>query len=187
MCTERILLPDVINLKDIMCDVQNLKREITRSMQAGESTYLKQANVSHPDHYADPFRISGIRGVLIWNAMCPDYPIDLPAEVDLIPIRNLATKKWGGWFADKYPEVWARLDAEIFQNRNPAIAGIQANIIAKPKNDDIPMPDWLQEIMDVNKILNSTVKLVNPIMDSLGMKITKPTKTKEFLTNLVEL
>jgi hypothetical protein len=41
--------------------------------------------------------------------------------------------------------------------------------------------------MDTSKIVTSTIKLINPIMESLGMKIQKPTSTKEFLTNIVDL
>lgn len=187
LCTDEILRPDEINLSRILTKLDWLKKEIRRSMEAGESTYFKQANVSSPEHYADPIRMPGIRGVMIWNALCPTYPIDLPAEVDLVPIRNLSSKKGREWFAANYPEEYARLEKEIFNNRNPNIAGMSINVVAKPKNDTIPMPAWLSGAMNYQKIVNDSIKLINPIMDSLGMKIQRPTTTKEFLTNIVDL
>lgn len=187
LCMNEILSPDTIDLRKILHDIDGLKREIRRSMEAGESMYFKQANVNSPEHYADPLRITGIKGVMLWNALCPEYAIELPSDVDLIPIRNLSSKKNREWFAQAYPDVYARLEKEIFNNRNQNIASMTLNVIAKPKNNNIPMPDWLKDIMDVNKIVNSTIKLINPIMESLGMKIQRPTSTKEYLTNLIDL
>lgn len=187
LCVERILTPEHIDLKAILVDVFALKREVEQSMKRGESTYFKQANVSSPEHYADPLRISGIKGVMLWNALVPDNPIELPGEVDLIPIRNLQTAKMKSWLETSYPEIYQRLSVEIFNNRNPQIAKMTLNVIAKPRNDNIELPKWVQEAMDLNKITNSTIKLIHPVVESLGMKIQRPTKNKEFLTTIVDL
>jgi len=187
MCMDEILSPDSINLRKILRDIDGLKREVRRSMEAGESMYFKQANVSSPEHYADPLRISGIKGVMLWNALCPEYAIELPSDVDLIPIRNLSSKKGKAWLEEHYPDVYARLEKEIFNNRNPKIAEMTLNVIAKPKNDNIPMPPWLKDIMDTQKIINATIKLINPIMESMGIKVQKITSNKELLTNIVDL
>lgn len=149
--------------------------------------YFKQANVNPPEHYADPMRISGIKGVMLWNALCPEYAIELPSDVDIIPIRSLSSKKGKEYFSERYPALYERLEREIFNNRNPKIQEMTLNVIAKPKNNNIPMPDWLLDVMDTGKIVNSTIKLIIPIMESLGMKIQKPTKNKQYLTNIVDL
>jgi hypothetical protein len=187
ICCEKILKPDTIDLRDILHDIDLLKKEIYRSMNAGESMYFKQANVNSPEHYATPLRMQGIKGVMLWNALCPEYAIELPSDVDLIPIKNLATIKNREWFSKAYPEAYAKLEKEFFTNRNPDIAKMSLNVIAKPKNENIPMPEWLHDIMDVNKIVVSTIKLINPIMESLGLKVQRPTTAKEYLTNIVDL
>lgn len=187
LCTEEILTPDEINMKSILSLINGLKREVTRSMEAGESMYFKQANVNQPEHYADPLRMSGIKGVMLWNALCPEYAIELPSDVDIIPIKSLSSKKGKEWFSQAYPHLYERLDKEIFSNRNPRIATMTLNVVAKPKNANIPMPDWLKDSMDTSRIVNSTIKLIIPIMESLGMKIQKPTKTRQYLTNIVDL
>lgn len=187
LCTEEILQPEHINMRKILHMVDMLKREVKRSMEAGESMYFKQANVNPPEHYADPLRISGIKGVMLWNALCPEYAIELPSDVDIIPIRSLSSKKGKEWLQENYPDLYEKLDKEIFNNRNPKIAEMTLNVIAKPKNANIPMPVWMQDIMDTSKIVNSTIKLIIPIMESLGMKIQKPTKNKQYLTNIVDL
>ena len=187
LCTEEILSPDTIDMRKILHMIDLLKKEVVRSMEAGESMYFKQANVNPPEHYADPMRISGIKGVMLWNALCPEYAIELPSDVDIIPIRSLSSKKGKEYFSERYPALYERLEREIFNNRNPKIQEMTLNVIAKPKNNNIPMPDWLLDVMDTGKIVNSTIKLIIPIMESLGMKIQKPTKNKQYLTNIVDL
>ena len=170
-----------------MVEIGGLKQEIRRSMEAGESLYFKQANVNPPEHYAAPLRISGIKAVMLWNALCPEYAIELPSDVDIVPIRNINTAKGREWLQEHYPEIYARFEREIINNRNPNIASMSCNVIAKPKNANIPMPDWLRDIMDTSKVVNSTVKLIAPIMESLGLKVQRPSSTKEYLTNIVDL
>ena len=109
------------------------------------------------------------------------------SDVDIIPIKNIATEKYGAWFKEKYPEVYARFEREILMNRNPAIAKMACNVIAKPKNTNVPMPDWLADIMNTEKIVTSTIKLIAPIMESLGLRVQRPTASKEYLTNIVDL
>ena len=187
LCMDEIMRPDTINLQRILEQLFNLKKEIRRSMEAGESMYFKQANVNPAEHYADPLRIPGIKGVMLWNVLCPDYPITLPSDVDLIPIKNLSTKKNREWLMVAWPEVYAKIEKEFFNNHNESIAGMSLNVIAKPKNPNIPIPEWFADIIDTNKIVNSSIKLINPIMDSLGCKIQRPSAQKEFLTNIVDL
>lgn len=187
MCMDDILSPDKIDLRLILTKIDSLKHEMVESMRRGESQYFKQANVNPPEHYADPLRISGIKGVMLWNALCPDNPIELPSDVDLIPIKSLNTAKMREWLMRTYPAVYERLEREIFNNRNPNIVKMTLNVIAKPKNDNVPIPDWLLDVMDTDKIVNATIKLINPIMESLGVKIQRPTTNKEYLGNIVEL
>lgn len=187
LCMKQILSPDEIDLRTIMLDIDALKKEIRRSMEAGESLYFKQANVNPPEHYATPLRISGIKAVMLWNALSPEYAIELPSDVDIIPIRNINSAKGREWLQLHYPDVYARFEREIINNRNPNIAQMSCNVIAKPKNANIPMPEWLKDMMDTAKVVNSTVKLIAPIMESLGLKVQRPSSTKEYLTNIVDL
>lgn len=187
LCLNDILRPDEIDMRSILQKIDHLRKEVRRSMLAGESMYFKQANVNPPEHYATPLRLAGIKGVMLWNVLCPEYAIELPADVDIIPIRNISSKKGREYFAEKYPDLYARLDREIFNNRNPNIKAMTLNVVAKPKNANIPMPAWLLDVMDTERIVNSTIKLIIPIMESLGIKIQKPTKNRQYLTNIVDL
>ena len=187
LCLEEILKPETIDLRTILKKVNWLKKELRRSMLAGESTYYRQANISSAEHYADPLRINGIRGVMLWNAIEPQYAIELPSDVDIIPIRSMSSQKGRAYLQERWPEVYARVDKEIFSNRNPKIAAMNLTVVAKPKNTEIPMPDWLVDFMDTDRIINSTIKMINPIMESLGLKIQRPSSSKEYLTNVVDL
>lgn len=187
LCLEEILKPEIIDLRTILRKINWLKKELKRSMLAGESTYYRQANISAPEHYADPLRINGIRGVMLWNAIEPQYAIELPSDVDIIPIRSMSSQRGRAYLQEHWPEVYARVDKEIFSNRNPKIAAMNLTVVAKPKNTEIPMPDWLVDFMDTDRIINSTIKMINPIMESLGLKIQRPSSSKEYLTNVVDL
>lgn len=90
-------------------------------------------------------------------------------------------------FADRYPEEFEKLKNEILLNPNNAIKTMGLNVIAKPKNSEIPIPEWFYEIMDMDKIVNDALKLFNPIMRSLGISVPKSGPQTEHYSNIVEL
>ena len=187
ICLNDILMPDTINVQDIMMKIDAFRDELVRSMQAGESQYFKQANIAAPAHYANPYRIQGIKGVLLWNCLAPEYAIELPGDVDIVPIKDLSKKKNKEWLQRQYPEVYDRIDKQIWQNRNPAIAGMTLNVLAKPKNDTIELPYWFKDLVDTDTVVNATLQLFFPIIQSIGPKILRSKGKTMHMSNIIDL
>lgn len=218
-----ILIPEKIDNADILVKIMLFEDSLRKALRNGDSQYFKQSNIKSQREYANPYSIQGIKGVLLWNTLCPDYAIQLPSDVDIIPItlengRRKMTTKIGQtvessvWsvpigvdessgkriymnnsgkemvqFADRYPEEFEKLKNEILLNPNNAIKTMGLNVIAKPKNSEIPIPEWFYEIMDMDKIVNDALKLFNPIMRSLGISVPKSGPQTEHYSNIVEL
>lgn len=215
---DEIIAAKEINIKRIFTKIIQLEKSIRDSLMSGDTQYYKQSNIKRPDEYARPFSIQGVKAVMLWNTLNPTYSIELPSDVDIIPItleagRRKTPKKLDDLdyvyletdaktgkpmfmcndtknlrdFADKYPEEYERLDKEIFHNQNKDIRSMKLNFIAKPKNPDIPIPQWFFDIIDADKIVNDGLKLFNPVLDTLGIRIMKTSSTNEHYTNIINL
>ena len=187
ICLNDILMADKIDIRTIMHKINDFKKELERSMRAGESKYFKQANVAIPSHYANPYQIQGVKGVMLWNALCPEYAIELPSDVDIVPIKDLSKKKNQEWFKEHYPDYYEKLQYNILNNRNPAIANMSLNTLAKPKNDTIQLPPWFKDLLDADAVIDTALSLFHPIMESLGPKVLRASSTKQHMTNIVDL
>lgn len=58
--------------------------------------------------------------------------------------------------------------------------------IAKPRSLT-ELPDWLIDIIDINKIINNVVSLINPILDPLGPKTLQTSSTTAHYSNIVDV
>lgn len=214
---ELIMKPEEIDSKAVLRAIMDLEKSIRNSLSSGETIYYKQANVKRVAEYARPYSIPGVKAIYLWNALCPEYQLELPTDVDIVPIklekgrRKLKkqipgldcipigndTKKQPQWMfndtkfildlARKYPDMYMKLDGNIFRNSNENIRGMGLNFIAKPKNPLIPIPDWFYEIIDYNQIVNDSLKLYYPILETLGIRIIKTGQKTEHYTNMVML
>ena len=214
---ELIMKPEEIDSKAVLRAIMDLGKSIRNSLSSGETIYYKQANVKRIAEYARPYSIPGVKAIYLWNALCPDYQLELPTDVDIVPIklekgrRKLKkqipgldcipigndTKNQPQWMfndtkfildlARKYPDMYMKLDGNIFRNSNENIRGMGLNFIAKPKNPLIPIPDWFYEIIDYNQIVNDSLKLYYPILKTLGIRIIKTGQKTEHYTNMVML
>lgn len=187
LCEENILKSENIDVEEIFFKLIEFKNELKRSIRSGESTYYKQATVQTQENYAVPFSTQGFKSVYLWNKLCPAYYINLPMDVDIIPIRDLSKKKNLEWFSNKYPNEYEILKKEILENPDKAIREMKLNYIAKPKNNDLVLPDWFADLIDTDKIINDTLTLFYPVMESLGMNIVKTTSVVSHMTNVISI
>ena len=197
ICLNDILRVKEINVENIFQKMLLLQKDIEESMKNGESKYYKQANIQNIEYYKRPYSTQGIRAVIFWNCVCPEYAMDLPTDLDIIPtidIGGAKTKKGAfknqkniTWFKSQYPEAYKRIEAGIYNNPNPLIANMSLTYIAKPKNTDIQLPEWFSSIVNTEKIVLDTLKLFYPILESLGLKLLKTNASTHYMTNIVEL
>ena len=199
-----ICLDDILRCKEIKIDVifrkmMELRKDIEESMKKGENKYFKQANVQIVEHYMNPYSTQGIKGVILWNTLCPDYSLELPIDVDIVPIKDLSDKYVLKWFEEKYPAEYTKLKQNIFSKElyykkskakdspSKAPSLMNLNYIAKPKNYDKELPPWFSDIVNTDKVINDTLSLFYPILKSLGLKMLTTTKNSEHLSNIVNL
>lgn len=208
LCKEYIMRSNYIDVPGLYKELLLFKREIERSMKAGESLYFKQMNVKKPEHYKKPYSTQQIPAVLLWNTLCPEYAIELPSDVDIIPIKELCAKKKfvtdksSGektcvldfnsnknvqWLKQYYPECYERFETDIINNNDIMIRKMSLSSIAKPKNPNIPIPPWFSELINTDKVTNDTIGLFLPIMESLGLRPQKATANTQYLSNIVSL
>ena len=224
---DKLLRVDEIKPVEVLREIMAFEASMRDAILHGDNQFFRQANVKTEAAYSNPYSNQGVRAVLLWNTLCPDYQLQLPTDVDIVPMRwdvgrkvHANPSRLQPWYIyagrkvtrdkktgqsyevpiyadnetptlrqlrDRYPEVYEVLDREIFHNSNPEIATMGIAYIAKPKNPDIPVPQWLYDFMDVDKILNSTLTLYNQVLSSIGIFIAQTSTTDSHYTNMVAL
>ena len=117
--------------------------------------------------------------------------MELPAEVDIIPIPfdKFSEKKFTEFISDpakffdvngntkymplynfyrNYPTEFYRMISTM--QEHPDIWKKFPTSIAKPRAMD-ELPDWLKSIIDIDAIIHTNVKLINPILEAVGIPI----------------
>lgn len=208
LCKEYIMRSVDIDVPALYKELLLFKKEIERSMKAGESLYFRQMNVKKAEHYKKPYSTQQYPAVLLWNTLCPEYSIELPSDVDIIPIKELCAKKKFTtdsktgekicildfhsnknvqWLREVYPECYERFENDIINNSDIMIRKMSLSSIAKPKNPNIPIPPWFSELINTDKVTNDTIGLFLPIMESLGLRPQKATANTQYLSNIISL
>lgn len=169
-------------------------------MIKGESTFFKQANVQIIEHYKNPYSTQGVVAVLLWNTLNPKYAMELPTDCDIIPIHELTgpklndngKMKWANEefvmeFKERFPEAYYNLEKNIYNNPNELIRNMGLTSLAKPKNEEIPLPEWFSFLLDTEKVVQDSLNLISPILKSLGLNGLKTNASTEYMTNIIDL
>lgn len=205
LSTEEILESENINPNRIFKKMAQLKADIEYGMSHGDSKFYKQAKVKTPDNYKNPFSTQGITAVMLWNTICPDMQIELPADVNIVPIKSLKQdkpkqdtptqmvtadplkNKHVAELAEKHPEVYDRLYKGIYMNENPLIRYMNLTSIALPKNTDMEIPQYVFELINYDDIVTNSIQLYLPVMESLGIHSVPTTANTSHMTNIIQL
>lgn len=201
LCLEKILRAESIDVEDIYRSILALRDEIMASVEKGEDRFFKQSTVQILEHYKEPYSEQPVVATLLWNTLNPEYAMELPADCDIVPIRELTgpkvDKKTGRvrWprekfvmeFKEKYPEAYDRLERDIYNNGNECIRQMGLKAIAKPKNSEIPLPEWFAFLVDKDKIQLDALKLIEPVLASLGLNGLKTNANTTYMTNIIDL
>ena len=115
--------------------------------------------------------------------------IELPMDVDLVPIKSISDdKKFRKDFSDKFPDIYDKIVDEfgVIDEKGKQDFKFNLNVIAKPKNV-LDLPDWYQYLIDTDKITMDAIGLILPILGSLGLKTLEVSNGKEIASNLVAI
>ena len=206
LATREILMTDEISPSRIFKQMAQLKADIEYGMSHGDSKFYKQAKVKTPDNYKNPFSTQGVTAVMLWNAICPTMAIELPADVNIVPIKSLRLPKPPERtkptevvqldpfknkniteLADKYPDVYQRLYNEIYTNVNPQIRYMNLSSIALPKNANLTIPQYVFDLINYDEIVTNSIQLFLPVMESLGIRSVPTNSNTNHMTNIVQL
>lgn len=206
----RILLTDHINSRDILMEVRNYEKEIRERLQNNDASFYKQLTVQPASRYKSPLSNQGYKSVHIWNAFNPLGEVAFPIEVDIIPITldtGMTRKKYYALredpeaffeskmshntgplkdFYHKHRDIFNNYYDNILRSPNECEWALTLSSIAKPR-EMTEMPEWLIDIIDVNKITTDIIKLLNPIIEPLGPVTQKLTPTAQHYTNIVDI
>jgi hypothetical protein len=208
MIFNTILDVNQITYSDVLRNANKFKDDIRNDVLNGSTLYYRQMSVSSPDKYKDPYKLQGVKGVLLWNAIVDkSIRMEFPAEVDIIPIpfdkfsdkgfmqflndpagffnSNLNNPKYKILYSfyKKYPTEFSRMISTM--QEHPNIWTKFPSSIAKPRAM-VDLPDWLKDIIDIDTIIHNNVNLINPILESVGVPIIKE-KLGPMYTTLVSL
>lgn len=170
------------NVIEILTDVENFESEIRRSLNDGESTYLKPTNVKDPLAYKDPLSNGGFRGAMVWNAVYPEKEINFPDSFFLVK-TTLTRKQDLEKVEDE--EIKRILNETIFEADDKRIKTKGVYIVAIPRDEQIP--DWLKPFIDEEQIVQDTMKAFLPVMNSLGMETIYTASGAENISSYIEL
>jgi hypothetical protein len=206
---ENITMNDILRAEEIKPHVIfkkmiDLKHDIEKGIREGERKYYKQSSVKLLENYKNPYSTPGVIATMIWNTLCPQYSIDLPADIDLVPIVDLTFKKPNensnkislktpldnkniAKFAEEYPDEYNKLYNDIYLNYNADVRHMTIKYIGIPRNDSIEIPDFVFSIINYDKIVNDSLNLFLPIMNSIGLKSLPISSNNERMSNIVEL
>lgn len=210
LCVEYILKPNVINVGRLYHELMRFRNEISKGIKSGDTQYFKQASVNAVEHYKEPWSTQGITATYIWNIFNPDNMLELPGDCNIVPIKPLTANKrtvtqningknvkvetlhWESnrniiWLRENYPDYYNRFESGIMNNENPDIRKMSMSYMATPKNPEIPLPPFFDQIVDVEKILTDTLGLFLPIMESLGLRGQRVSSTTSYMSNIVKL
>ena len=205
LATEEILETEDINPNRIFRKMAQLKSDIEYGMSHGDSKFYKQSKVKTPENYKNPFSTQGITAVMLWNAICPNNQIELPADVNIVPIKSLKMDKPKresptevvhddpfknkniAELEHKYPEVYQRIYNQIYSNTNPLIRYMSMSSIALPKNTDINIPQYVFDLINYDEIVTTSIQLFLPVMESLGIHSVPTTANTSHMTNIIPL
>ena len=74
----------------------------------------------------------------------------------------------------------------VLRSPNESLWKLTLTCIAKPRDMET-IPDWLSDIINVNKITTGVIQLINPVIEPLGTISHALSSTSTHYTNVVDI
>lgn len=170
-------------------------------IQCGNLTYLPIANAKELSAYAEPGSEQSIRGVLAWNSIYPDTPIELPSKVKMLKLTIFREEDIKD-LKNKEPEIYNTICNEIFNDKSGIFVtkavkngkltvnskGMQ--VLAIPSNGSIP--EWVKPYIDFGSVIGTILAPFKSVTDllklncvSTGYKKNGINRETESFTNII--
>ena len=112
---KHIIDPQEINIKGILKELYEFKKEIITSIRTGETRFLPNLNAKEFAAYKNPASQASVRGVLAWNMLFSEDQIYLPAKVRALKL-NIFTEEDMKDLAHTHPEYYNIIEEKIFND-----------------------------------------------------------------------
>jgi hypothetical protein len=177
---KRILEPKggKINTIELMEKIAQFKADMVKDIRSGNMEYYKKAKVRSENGYKDAMSFGPFKASFIWNEITDGVKNEYPCTSIIVPVVLKRRKDFAA--LENYPEVYQRLvnlvdnnpyfnknKAEKKEGKEPKPNEPNINFIGIPDSLD-DLPDWLLEIIDINKIIELNMSLFNQLYKPLG-------------------
>ena len=196
-----LLKADKIDVRALREELRVLEKDIMEDIQCGNLTYLPIANAKELSAYAEPGSEQSIRGVLAWNSIYPDTPIELPSKVKMLKLTIFREEDIKD-LKNKEPEIYNTICNEIFNDKSGIFVtkavkngkltvnskGMQ--VLAIPSNGSIP--EWVKPYIDFGSVIGTILAPFKSVTDllklncvSTGYKKNGINRETESFTNII--
>ena len=171
---EDILTAGTIDQLQVIKDLAIFEKEIINSIRGGSKEYFKPVTIKSASSYSDPMRIQGIKASTVWNELKTQdlEAIDLSERnaIDIVKVKiNKLTVEN---IKDSYPEIYQKIIDLFNKDEELGIStSIDENGKKKRKDNriykgnidaiavplDVEVPDWLEEFIDYNSIVENNI------------------------------
>lgn len=160
----RIINSEEIDLKGMISDIREFEEEIRQSILSGEIQFLPNGSAKELAAYKNPASEQSVRGVMAWNIVEPDKPIELPSKVSLVKM-NIFDESDIEDLKYKNPTIYEYIMEKIFNDKT--------GIFVETKVDDesiryVSGKNWIDKIPKKYKKLfaDKTANDWNAFVDS---------------------
>lgn len=180
---EDILYAKTISGSTVIKKIKGYQRYIDESLHRGEKTFLTPLSVKEADAYKNPMSNQGIRGSYVWNVLYPQMAIELPDKVTAIPVKMEKPEDIKD-LEKTHPDIYQRLVDMVYMNPSCEFRNKGISVICIPSQVDT-VPDWILSYIDTNKIIESNITKIHPILESLGIDIENTKSGSPHFTNII--
>lgn len=182
---ESKLLNGEINVATIIKELEGFEARVKNSLYNGEKDFLIPKSVKELGAYKDPFKEQGMRAIVAWNTIELNNPIELPAKIDIIKVK-MKTLDDCAPLRTTHPEIYKRIERDIFNSPHEKIRKKGIEVIAIPRNLDY-IPDWLMPFIDFDTIINDNISRFHSVLAALGISLIKTSGNKHHFSNILHI
>lgn len=180
MLEKHILLPDHLELHELMKDLKSFEREIFHDLKSGGTSFLKPQLFKAEEAYKKIKDANGkvigtkawslpvFRGSVVWNELFPTqkiYSLDRVKIIKLIAMKEDDIER----IRYKYPNEYRMVKDKIYNSSNPEIRKAGLKVIAIPKSVKV-IPEWLKDLIDYDIIVSDVISSFRSVLDALKLE-----------------
>lgn len=171
---DEILDKDEIDVAMILRKLREFRKEVYRSLQAGESKYLPRESPKELAAYLDYRGEQSIRATFAWNIMYPHEAISLPGKISVLKTKIYKLDMIQE-LEERDPRMYEDIRDQIFGDvtglfNKHTTAGSRSeglSVIGLPLDHEIP--DWIIPHIDYKTVVNNVLSPFKSITETFGI------------------